>query len=321
MKAGGKKKMKVLINFCKGFRATASLTRMVLLLFIINLVFSLILAFPLYHSLQDSFGSSLVGEKMARGFDYLWWEEFRDRSRGLETTFTPSIIGKGAILDNLEALVEMSILNFPPLLLISVILYIILHTFLAGGILSTFNREGQEFTMRRFFEGAGFLFPRFFYLTVLSWIPFLAVSIFLAAVFESIVSNASRSAISEIKPFYFGLASSAIIFFILLLLQMVFDYARIKIVLEEKRKVIESAVQALAFALRHPLVTVSLYTLLFLIQAAATVVYILAKEALPQSNFLEVLAGFFLQQIFIFAVIWLRCWLYSSQMELYRYLK
>jgi hypothetical protein len=34
-----------------------------------------------------------------------------------------------------------------------------------------------------------------------------------------------------------------------------------------------------------------------------------------------VLAAFFLQQIFIFAVIWLRCWLYSSQMELYRYLK
>jgi hypothetical protein len=321
MKAGRRTKMKALINFCKGFRATANSTRMVLLLFILNLLFSLILAFPLYHSLKGSFGSSLVGEKMAKGYDYLWWEEFRDRSRGLETTFTPSIIGKGAILDNLQALVGMSLLNFPPLLLILVVLYIIVHTFLAGGVLSTFNQERQEFTMKGFFEGAGFLFSRFFYLTVLSWIPFLAVGIFLAAGFESIVSNVARSAISEIKPFYFGLISSAIIFFILLLLQMVFDYARIKIVLEDKREVLKSAIQALIFALRHPFATVSLYALLFLIQAAVTVVYILAKEALPQSNFLEVLAAFFLQQIFIFAVIWLRCWLYSSQMELYRYLK
>lgn len=313
--------MKALINFSKGFKATANSTRMVFFLFIINLVFSLILAFPLYRSLKDSIGSSLVGEKMARGFDYLWWEEFRDRSRGLETTFTPSIIGKGAILDNLQALVEMNVLNFPSLLLIVVILYIILHTFLAGGILSTFNQERQKFTMKRFFEGAGFLFSRFFFLTVLSWILFLAVGIFLSTGFESIVSNVSRNAISEIKPFYFALASSAIIFLLFLLLQMVFDYARIKIVLEEKRKVLKSAIQALAFALRHPFVTVSLYALLFLIQAAVTVVYILAKEALPQSNFLEVLGAFFLQQIFIFVVIWLRCWLYSSQMELYRYLK
>jgi hypothetical protein len=321
MKAGRRTKMKVLINFCKGFRATANLTRMVLLLFIINLVFSLILAFPLYRSLKDSFGSSLVGEKMARGFDYLWWEEFRDQSRGLETTFTPSVIGKGAILDNIQALVETMVFNFPPLLFILVVLYIILHTFLAGGILSTFNQERQEFTMKGFFEGAGFLFSRFFYLTVLSWIPFLAVGIFLAAGFESMVSNVARSAISEIKPFYFGLISSAIIFFILLLLQMVFDYARIKIVLEKKHDVLESAIQAFAFALRHPFVTVSLYAFLFLIQAAVTVVYILAKEALPQSNFLEVLAAFFLQQIFIFVLIWLRCWLYSSQLELYRYLR
>jgi len=321
MKAGRRTKMKALINFGKGFRATANSTRMVLLLFIINLIFSLILAFPLYHSLKNSFGSSLVGERMAKGFDYLWWEEFRDQSRGLETTFTPSIIGKGAILDNLQALVEMRIFNFPPLLLIVVIFYIILHTFLAGGILTTFNQEKQKFSMKKFFEGSGFLFSRFFSLTILSWIPFLAVGIFLAAGFESIVSSVSQSAISEIKPFYYALISSAIIFLLFLLLQMVFDYARIKIVLEDKRDVLKSSLQALSFALRHPFATVFLYALLFLIQAGVTVVYVLAKEALPQSNFLEVLGAFFLQQIFIFAVIWLRCWLYSSQMELYRYLK
>lgn len=313
--------MKVITNLTRGFKATGRSQKMILLLFIINLLFSLLLAIPMYNSLKDSFGYSEAGDRMAEGFDYLWWEEFRDQSRGLETTFTPSIIGKGAILNNLEGLARMRFLSLPPIILIAGVLYIILHTFLAGGILSIFKEKTLKFTMEKFFRGAGKYFFPFILLTLSSWIFFYAVVTIFGSGFNFIVRDVSRNSLSEIPPFYLGLLFNVILLFLFFFIQMVFDYARIKIVLEDHSNIFKTALNALSFVLKHPLSTLGLYYLIFFISFVVSVLYILFKEIIPQSTWPGVLIAFFLQQLFIFAIIWLRCCLYSSQMELYRYSK
>jgi hypothetical protein len=313
--------MKVFINFFKGFNNTGRVTRMLILLLVINFAFSLILAVPMYHSLKDSFGNSLVGERMAKGFDYLWWEEYRDEARGLETTFTPSIIGKGAILNNLEGLIQLRVFDLPPVVLIFGILYIILHTFLAGGILSIFRKGEFKFSMKAFFKGAGSHFFRFFLLMLFSGVFFLIIGQGVKMGFDSILESVQDSAFSEITPFYLGLVFSAVLFFLFLFVQMVFDYGRIKIVLEDSPNVLESTAGAFGFVFRHLGSTLGLFYLLFLVQILFTLFYILIQGIIPQSSFLGVALAFLFQQIFIFGLIGIRCWLYSSQMELYRYLK
>jgi hypothetical protein len=294
---------------------------MLILLLVINFAFSLILAVPMYHSLKDSFGNSLVGERMAKGFDYLWWEEYRDEARGLETTFTPSIIGKGAILNNLEGLIQLRVFDLPPVVLIFGILYIILHTFLAGGILSIFRKGEFKFSMKAFFKGAGSHFFRFFLLMLFSGVFFLIIGQGVKMGFDSILESVQDSAFSEITPFYLGLVFSAVLFFLFLFVQMVFDYGRIKIVLEDSPNVLESTAGAFGFVFRHLGSTLGLFYLLFLVQILFTLFYILIQGIIPQSSFLGVALAFLFQQIFIFGLIGIRCWLYSSQMELYRYLK
>lgn len=313
--------MKVFINFFKGFKTTGKLTRMIILLLVINLAFSLILAVPMYHSLKDSFGNSLVGERMAEGFDYLWWEEYRDEAQGLEQTFTPSIIGKGAILNNLEGMIQLRVFDLPPVILIFGLLYIILHTFLAGGILSLFRKGDTKFALKDFFQGAGSLFFRFFLLMLFSWVFFLIIGQVVKGSFDSILSSMRETAFSEVTPFYWGLVFSAVVFFLFLFIQMVFDYGRIKIVLEDRPNVLTSAAGAFGFVFRHLGSTLGLFYLLFLVQIVFTLIYILIQGIIPQSSFLGVALAFLFQQIFIFGLIWIRCWLYSSQMELYRYLK
>ena len=313
--------MRAGLNCIEGFKATRKASQMVVLLFLINFIFSLFLAIPLYHSLKESIGQSQVGEKMTESFDYLWWQEFRDKSQGLEKTFTPSLIGKGALLNNLESLVEMRVLEAPPIVLTTGFLYIILHIFLAGGILSIFNKEIPRFSMKGFFKGAGIYFSRFLLLMLVSWLFFLAIGIFLKRGLDSILDNVSRNSISEVTPFYLGLLFSAIIYFFLLFVQMVFDYARLKIVMEERRNILKVTWEAFGFVFRHLGSTLGLFYLIFIGSAAASVIYIFIKELIPQSAFLGVLAAFVFQQMFIFAVIWIRCWLYTSQMQLYRYWK
>ncbi len=312
--------MKVIINLIKGFANTRKSARMVLLLLLINLAFSIALALPLYHSLKDSFGDSLVADRMAEGFDYLWWEEFRDEAKGLEKTFTPSIIGKGAVLNNLEGLLMMRFLELPSILIVIGLLYIILHTFLAGGILSTLNKEKVRFSMGEFFEGAGSYFFRFFLLMLLSWLFFILFPFVSFGILGTILENVRENAFSEITPFYLGLVFNAVVLFLFLFIQMVFDYGRIKIVMEGKRNILRAALGAFGFVFRHLGSTLTLFYLLFLVQVAVTLVYILIQGFIPQSQFWGILMAFLFQQLFIFSLIWVRCWLYSSQMEFYRYL-
>jgi len=244
--------MKIFWNFGRGFMATGRVSKMVLFLFVVNLLFSLLLAIPMYNSLKDSFGRSEAGSRMAKGFDYVWWEEFRDEAKGLETTFSPSVIGKGAILTNLENLIQMRFYSLPPILLVFGLFYIILHTFLAGGILSIFNQDAPRFTMKEFIQGAGSHFLRFFGLMLFSWLFIIAIGVFLQEGFISIISEISSNSLSEVIPFYLRLGFSVLTFILLLFIQMVFDYARIKVVLEESRNIIKSTLEALAFIFKYP---------------------------------------------------------------------
>ena len=257
---------------------------------------------------------------MAKGFDYLWWQEFRDQSQGLESTFRPSIIGKGALLDNLEGLVKMSIFEFPASVLILGLFYIILHTFLAGGVLSVFSQEKISFTMKGFFSGSGKYFLCFLLLMLVSWIFFAGVGIFVRSGFYSILDGVAENARTELAPFYLGLLFHAILFFLILFIQMVFDYARIQMVVERRKNVILASARAFRFVFKHAGSTLGLYYLLFLCSVALSILYVLIKGWIPQATFLGVLLAFLIQQLFIFALIFMRCWLYSSELELYRYL-
>ena len=310
--------MKTISVLKQGLKLTGRASRMIFFLFLLNLLFSLVLAVPMYHIMKDSFGQGETAEKMSKGFDYLWWEQFRYRSQGLAKTFSPSIIGKGAILDNYDYLINMNLFKLPSAIITLIFLYILFRTFLAGGILSVYNSSHEKFKMKSFFSGAGVYYMRFILLMLISWIFLYLVGILLNRKLTSILNAVSSISYSEIPSFYLGLLFSVIILMLFLFIQMVFDYARIDVVREERQNAFKSVKKSVHFIIRHPLSTLSVFYLLFLAGAVFAVVYSFVAEALPDANFLGVLIGFIVQEIFILGVIWLRCWLYAGQMELYR---
>jgi len=311
--------MKALINALKGFKATKQTVAVVVLIFVLNLAFSVILAVPMYHSLKESFGDSLVGENMAEGFDMLWWEEYKDQSEGFEKTFVPSIIGKGAILNNLEGLVLMTFLRLPPAILILGLLYILLRTFLAAGILSTFHERVQKFSLKRFFGEAADFFFRFFVVTLLSLVFFFGLLVPINRWFQIIRNNVAQHTFSEITPFILGLFFSTLMLFLIFFLQMAFDYIRIQIVVEERTDVLTAVREGVRFILRHPGSTLALFYILVLINLGITIVYLILHSLVPQTSFVGVFVSFLIQQVFIFAIIFNRCWLYAGEIELYKY--
>ena len=56
--------------------------------------------------LEQHLGASLAADTAASGVNYDWMQEFADQATGLGATFRPTIIGFGAVLDNLSAFLD-----------------------------------------------------------------------------------------------------------------------------------------------------------------------------------------------------------------------
>src|ERR687894_1382004 len=82
--------------------APAILAGVVLLTFLVALPLSI----ALRGMLEAHLGNSLAAESAVRGVNHNWWQEFSGQATALATTFVPSIIGFGAVLENLSSILD-----------------------------------------------------------------------------------------------------------------------------------------------------------------------------------------------------------------------
>lgn len=306
-------------HFLKGLRQSASLPKMVLFLYIVNLVLALSLAVPMFHALQDSFKDSEVSERMAEGFDFLWWEEFQNQSQGLASTFSPAKLGKGGLLTILSDLVEGTFMQLPALLLAAGLIFLLLRGLMAAGILHLYSQTRESFVAGEFLQGTAAYAFRFLGILLLGWLLFVGLFGPLSGGLDSVVKKVASQSTAEVLPFYLNLAFSVFLLFLYFFFQMVFDYARISTVVDKKENILGSVWSGLRFVFHHPWSALGLLGLGFIGQAAVTVLYLLVRFYIPQTHVLGVLSAFIWLQMFICTLVWIRCWRYSSQMSLFQF--
>jgi hypothetical protein len=91
-------------SFFEGLKRVRSAPALVLGAYAITVVLALPLAITMRGLLQSHLGASLAAEGAADGVNYDWWQEFRSQATGIGTTFSPTIIGFAATLDNVRRL-------------------------------------------------------------------------------------------------------------------------------------------------------------------------------------------------------------------------
>jgi hypothetical protein len=139
-----------------------------------TLIVSVPLAFALRAMLAQHLGASLAADTAAGGVNYDWMQEFGDQASGLGTTFKPTIIGFGAVLDNASAFLDAT--PRPPVIVGAASVYIVLWIFMAGGIIDRYARDRPTRAFG-FFAGAGGFFFRFLRLAVVQWLVYAACSV------------------------------------------------------------------------------------------------------------------------------------------------
>ena len=135
----------------------------------LTLLVSVPLALALRGMLAQHLGASLAADTAASGVNYDWMQEFSDQASGLGTTFKPTIIGFGAVLDNLSAFLDDT--QRPVVIVGAASVYIVLWIFVAGGIIDRYARDRATRAFG-FFAGAGEFFFRFLRLAVVQWIVY-----------------------------------------------------------------------------------------------------------------------------------------------------
>ncbi len=323
----------------EGFRSLGRCFGLVILVLGVNLALALVLAVPLAVQLEDDLVHTGASSSMMYGFDYEWWSAWSADQRGLPRSFAPDVFGVGFAARNLDLLTRGFVpaglfpdggaeqreadgerragAGIDPLILGFGLLYLLVQTFLTGGLLGVFRAPQGGWTFRGLVHGSGFYFGRLVRVSLLA-LGLAAVVFALNVPFARWVDGIGREAVSERTALALGLGRHALLLLALLLVHMVASFARVIVVLQERRSAALALLSSAGFCARNLLGTLGQYAVVLVAAAlllASWAAFDVRFAVTGWKSQLVVLAVF---QAFLFARIALRLGLLASQLELHR---
>ena len=284
-------------------------------MFLVTLLVALPLALALRGMLEAHLGRSQAAETAASGVDPAWWQEFASQASGLGRTFAPSLIGFGAVLDNLSGLLD----NLPLAATIggATAAWLVVWSFLSGGVLDRYARNRPTRTAG-FFAACGTHFWRFLRLGAVGWFVYLFLFGTLhGAIFDGLAGRLSRDLTVERQAFAIRAAGYVLFGGIVLFCTMLFDFARVRIVVEDRRSALGALLASVRFVRRN----LGRVTALYLLNGAAFVLllaaYAVAAPGAPRSG-LQMVFVLLLGEVYILARQYLKLLFYASEIALFQ---
>lgn len=273
--------------------ATASRRpRLLLILWVFNVLFALLIAGPFFALFSSDLGHSLLGRNL-QALDFIWLGDLIFRYQDV----APAALAAVAI---------------------PVVLYALVYVFLNGGIIGRLlDGEGRT-TLQTFFSDCGRYFWRFVRLFLISLLFYaLAFGVVLEAV-SALLKPVSEKALTEWPDFWISALHSVAALLVLSLVHIIFDYARILVVSEDDHRVRHALMTALRFVGSRFFRAWLLYLLIAAGFAAGTAVYALAGQAVPPEGLAWAGLGILWGQVFIAFRLWTKMIFFSAQAEYLR---
>jgi len=279
-------------------------------MFLVTLFVALPLSYALRGMIAAHLGSSLAGDTATAAANYDWWTEFSAQASGLGTTFVPSIAGFGAVLDNLSGLLDHT--RLAATIVGVTAAWLVLWSFLTGGIVDRFARARRT-RAHGFFGACGMHFWRLLRLGVAALLVYGFLFRYVHRwLFASLYPWLIRDLTVERTAFAIRVAEYLVFGGLLLACNIVFDYARIRIVVEDRRSAIGALMAGGRFVRRHAGAALQLYA----INAAAFLLlialYALVAPGAPRSG-TSLWVVFGIGELYILARHYLKLLFYASE--------
>jgi hypothetical protein len=319
----------------QGFGAVSRNWGLVALVWGVNLAMAALLAVPLARVLERSLRNTEAAANMMYGFDYGWWSAWHDRQRGWPASFAPDTFGDGFAFKNVDLLLrgELPLRLFAakpedgeeeavdsgldPVILGLGFSYLVVQTFVAGGLLGVFRNPQGGWTVRGLLHGAGFYFGRFVRVAgltlVLFWILFR-----LAGPFNRWVDDHALASVSESTALVWSFSRYALLAAAVAAVHMLSSYAKVIVAVEERSSAVLAFVSAASFCLGNLRRTAGQYVVVGLFAVLLLLVWKALDASLDTVGYKTQLVTLGLGQAFVLSRIGLRLSLLAAQAALFR---
>jgi len=272
------------------------------ILFLANLATAALAAFPIWRGIQLFTGSSLMGRELARGFSVDWLTDFAMNSQGSFGRYGMLIVWMG-------------------------FLSLALNSILAGGVLTRFKAPDLKYSLGDFFRHTGRYAWRLLRLLVIGLICYWIVFKLLNEKLGQWVDQWTDNWADDRAVFGARLAISLLVVLGLGFVNLVMDYARVRLVLEEGTGAIQAFLASLGFSLGRLKAAIGVYIVPSSLGLALLGVYRLLfpwgfiNATIAAGSRVHVplaLAGLFVvQQLVMFGRYWFRVATWASEWALY----
>jgi hypothetical protein len=272
------------------------------------------LALALRGLLAGHLGSSLAADTAASAVNFDWWNEFLAQAAGIGQTFVPAILGFAAVLKNVSSLADGE--GLPTIVAGVVSAYLAISIFLMGGAIDRLARD-RRVGSYGFFAACGTYFFRLLRLAAIAgaiyWTLFAAVHPWL---FDTLFTALTHDLTVERTAILYRAALYAAFAVLLVATNILFDYARVRMVVEDRRSAIGAAVSSARFIARNAGAVVALYA--FNLLAFLVVLALYAVVAPGAAGGLAAWIGFFIGQLYITLRIVVRLLFAASAVALFQ---
>jgi len=330
----------MLSGLLEGFRTLARSWGLTVLVMVVNLSLAAALAVPLVGVLEREMQDTDTASTMLYGFDYGWWSRFSEGRSGWTASFRPDVFGVGFAFKNLDLLLKGELparlfarghaepeleasddderrSGLDGVILALGALYLLVQTFLVGGILGVLRAPQGHWTVRGLLHGSGFYFGRLARVAAIGLLGAYALFLLNAPV-ARLVDGVAREAVSEATAIAWLLGRHAALLLALLMLAMVSSYAKVIVVLEERSSALLAWVSALGFCLRNPLRTAGHYLAIALLWVGLLAAWAALDSRWQPTGYRTQMVTLLLGQGLVFWRIWLRLALLGGQVAIHR---
>lgn len=306
--------MRVLSAFGVALRRALGAWRAVVGAYALNLVLAVTLGWLVYTAIGASLGSSLAGVRMHEGFDPHWYNSFSAQATGVAATFRPTVNGKGAVFDAVDAFFDGFLwLIFGPdsSLLPLALVYLVAWSFLSGGFIARFaGAPAGSFLV----SARRHLFPMLG-VTVVGLVAVVLVLGPLRASLDARIAAFLRESIDERDRFAWTVAEYLLLWTIVWWTRVVVDYAKVATVLRGGSALpaaVAGVWRALTIVARHPVRTCGLHATIGVLWLVTLAIYVAIVPGTTVSSTWGVVGAFVLGQAWILSRVFIRALLFAG---------
>jgi hypothetical protein len=285
-------------------------------LWLVTIVIALPGAIIMGESIRSHIGPSLVHQHLLDELDLGWLGEYRDEASGIEKSLTASAVSKAMFLENVEAWFSGRLFTVDRGLVALGLAYMLIWSLMLAGVLVHLSRGPDRFQLGPFLSGGADYWFRFLRLMVISGVFYYLIYRFARWLFPWI-EEATKDVTVEGTVLFWNLLGAVAILFLLGLVNMIFDYAKIATVRERCRSMLLAAFRGFVFVFTHPLRTFGVYLSLALVALLLPLIYLFFGPGTGQSTWTTVLLVFLIGQVYLIARLVLRLTFFGSQLVLY----